>query len=244
MRFSRTFKTTLALGATAGLMALGLGAASAHVDATPDSTAANSYSLLTFSVPHGCSGSPTTSLKITLPEELNSVTPTVNPNWTISESTEKFVTPRTLADGSKITERTSAVTYTAKTPLDPHQRDTFTLSLQVPDTAGKTLYFPTLQTCEKGSTDWKDIPAAGASEDSVQSPAPSLTVTAAVAAGADHGSHGTTDGTTNSASAASGENAGNDGAAWPAWLGFGAGVAGLVLGGLAFIRSGRTVSPK
>jgi uncharacterized protein YcnI len=240
MRFSRTFKTTLALGATAGLMALGLGAASAHVEATPDSTAANSYSLLTFSVTHGCSGSPTTSLKITLPEELNSVTPTVNPNWTISESTEKFTTPRTLADGSKITERTSAVTYTAKTPLDPHQRDTFTLSLQVPDTAGKTLYFPTLQTCEKGTTDWKDIPAAGASEDSVQSPAPSLTVTAADATAAGHGSHGATDGAT----ASSGDNAGNDGAAWPAWLGFGAGVAGLVLGGLAFVRSGRAVSPR
>lgn len=244
MRFSRTFKSTLVLGATAGLMALGLGAASAHVEATPTGTAAGSYSLVTFSVGHGCKGSPTTSVKITLPEELNSVTPTVNPNWTISESTEKFTTPKTLADGSKITARTSAVTYTAKTPLDPHQRDTFTLSLQVPNTAGKTLYFPALQTCEKGATDWKDVPAAGASEDSVANPAPSLTVTAATAASG-HGAHGATadSGSSDTASADNG-SAGNDGAAWPAWLGLGAGLAGLVLGGVAFLRTSRRPSAK
>ncbi|RAN76190.1 hypothetical protein B5P43_23960 [Bacillus sp. SRB_336] len=244
MRFSRTLTSTLTLGATAGLMALGLGAAAAHVEATPTETAAGSYTLVTFSVGHGCNGSPTTSLKITLPEQLNSVTPTVNPNWTISESTEKFSTPKTLADGSKITERTSAVTYTAKAPLDPHQRDTFTLSLQVPNTVGKTLYFPALQTCEKGSTDWKDVPAAGASEDSVSNPAPSLTVTAAAAV-TGHGTHGATAdrGSSDTASAGNG-SAGNDGAAWPAWLGLGAGLAGLVLGGVAFLRTGRRPGAK
>jgi periplasmic copper chaperone A len=237
MRITRTLKTTLALGATAGLMTLGLGAASAHVDATPTDTAAGSYTLLTFSVPHGCSGSPTTSLKITLPEQLNAVTPTVNPNWTITESTEKFSTPRQLADGSKITERTSAVTYTAKTPLDPHQRDTFTLSLQVPDAAGKTLYFPTLQTCEKGTTDWKDIPAAGQDEESVKSPAPSLAVTAAVATSGHGDSHGAT---TEAASATQATTTNNDATpSWPAWLGLGAGLAGLVMGAFALMRTGR-----
>ncbi|ALE04516.1 nuclear export factor GLE1 (plasmid) [Arthrobacter sp. ERGS1:01] len=235
MRFSRTLKTTLALGATAGLMTLGLGSASAHVSATPTDTAVGSYSLFTFSVPHGCDGSSTTSIRITLPEELNAVTPTVNPNWTISESIEKFTTPRQLADGSKITQRTSAVTYTAKTPLDAHQRDSFTLSLKVPDAAGKTLYFPTLQTCEKGSTDWKDIPAAGQDHDSVKSPAPSLAVTAAVAT-TEHG-HG--DSTATPAAASSDMN---DAAAptWPSWLGLGTGLAGLVMGAIAFMRSGRT----
>jgi len=231
MRFSRTLKTTLALGATAGLMTVGLGAASAHVSATPSDTAAGSYSLLTFSVGHGCDGSATTSIRITLPEELNTVTPTVNPNWTISKSTEKFTTPRQLADGSKITERTSAVTYTAKTPLDAHQRDSFTLSLKVPDAAGKTLYFPTLQTCEKGSTDWKDVPAAGQDKESVKSPSPLLAVTAA-AATSGHG-HGAT---TDLAEAADVNAAGT---AWPAWLGLGAGLAGLVMGAIAFMRSGR-----
>ena len=97
MRFSRTLKTSAALGTTAGLMLLGLGAASAHVSATPTETAAGAYSLVTFAVGHGCDGSATTSLTITLPDELNDATPTVNPNWTISKATQKLDTPRTLA---------------------------------------------------------------------------------------------------------------------------------------------------
>lgn len=230
MRFSRTLKSTLALGATAGLMALGLSAASAHVEATPTETAAGSYSLLTFSVAHGCDGSPTTSITITLPDELNDATPTVNPNWTISKSIQKLDTPRTLASGSKISERTASITYTAKTPLVDHQRDTFTLSLQVPETAGKTLYFPTLQQCEKGQTDWKEIPAAGADHDSVEAPAPSLAVTAAVVSTHD---------SAHAATVETEQTASSNGSLWPSWLGLGAGLAGLILGGLAFLRSGR-----
>lgn len=231
MRISRTLKTTLALGATSGLMLLGLGSASAHVSATPTETAAGAYTLVTFAVGHGCDGSPTTAMTITLPKELNDATPTVNPNWTISKATEKLDTPVTLPNGSKISERTASITYTAKTPLDAHQRDTFTLSLQLPDAAGTTLHFPTLQKCETGQTDWKEIPAAGADHDSVDAPAPELTITAAVAGDA-HGAHGA-DAASESAETSDG------GTTWPAWLGLGAGLAGLVLGGLAFLRTSR-----
>lgn len=226
MRISSPLKTTAALGTTAALMMLGLGAASAHVDATPSETAAGAYSLVTFAVGHGCEGSPTTSVTITLPDELNSATPTVNPSWTISTAMADLDTPRTLANGSKISERTQSITYTAKTPLDAHQRDTFTLSVQLPEAVGTTLYFPTLQKCESGETDWKEIPAAGADHDSVEAPAPELTVTEAVA-----DAHGV------SAPATAQKN--DAGASWPAWLGLGAGLAGLVLGGLAFMRTGR-----
>ncbi|MEO6530450.1 MAG: YcnI family protein [Specibacter sp.] len=234
MRFSRTLKTTLAVGATTGLMMLGLGSASAHVSATPTETAAGAYSLVTFSVGHGCDGSPTTAVTITLPEELNAATPTVNPNWTITTSTQKLDTPRTLANGSKISERTQSITYTAKTPLDAHQRDTFTLSVQLPETAGTTLHFPTLQKCEVGQTDWKEIPAAGADHDSVKAPAPELTVTAAVAEDA-HGGQDTAAADTAAVAPATIDG----GTTWPAWLGLGAGLAGLILGGVAFWRTTR-----
>lgn len=237
MRFSRTLKSAATVGATTALMLLGLGSASAHVDATASDSAAGSHSLLTFAVGHGCEGSSTVSVAITLPEELNSVTPTVNPNWTISTTTQKFDTPRQLADGSKISERTKAVIYTAKTPLDAHQRDTFTLSFKVPDTAGKSLYFPALQSCEKGSTDWKDIPAAGQDEKSLQDPAPSLAVTTAVASTDGHNGHNGQ----SSAATAQGTQADASTSAqsplWPAWLGLGAGLLGLVLGAVALTRT-------
>ncbi|MDO5754399.1 YcnI family protein [Arthrobacter sp.] len=233
MRFSRTLKSTAAIGATAGLMMLGLGAASAHVTATPTETGAGAYSLVTFSVGHGCDGSPTTAVTITLPEELNDATPTVNPNWAISKTMEKFDSPRTLANGSKISERVSSITYTAKTPLDAHERDAFTLSVQLPEAAGTTLNFPTLQKCEVGQTDWKEIPAAGADHDSVNAPAPAFVVSAAVA-GDGHGGHDAT-----ASTEAAAHTTDDGGTSWAAWVGLGAGLAGLILGGLAFLRTGR-----
>ena len=234
MRFSRTLKSTAAIGTTAGLMMLGLGAASAHVSATPNETAAGAYSLVTFSVSHGCGDSPTTSITITLPTGLNDATATVNPNWTISKATQKLDTPITLENGSKVSDRTESITYTAKgNPLDTFERDTFTLSVKLPDAAGTTLNFPTLQKCESGQTDWKEIPAEGADHDSVEAPAPAFAVTEAVAGDG----HGSLDPAASTETAASVTN--DAGTSWAVWVGLGAGLAGLILGGLAFLRTGR-----
>ena len=137
-------------------------AASAHVDVDPSSTAAGSYSLLTFSLSHGCDGSATTGITIDIPETITSVAPTVNPGWDI--------TP--LAEGQ--------VTYTAQAPLADGLRTTFVLSLQIPeDAVGETLSFPVLQSCEVGETDWSEAVVEGEAEP--VHPAPSLTVTAATA---------------------------------------------------------------
>ncbi|KJC63554.1 YcnI family protein [Agreia bicolorata] len=160
--------------------------ASAHVSVTPAATAAGSYTVLTFAVPHGCDGSATTSITIDVPETIPSVTPTINPNWDVSKVMAPLATPTTNAKGVATAERVGQVVYTAKTPLADGYRDTFALSLQLPtDAAGTTLKFPVLQTCETGSTNWNEVPAAGADEDSVEHPAPSITVTDAVATEAD-----------------------------------------------------------
>jgi uncharacterized protein YcnI len=156
--------------------------ASAHVGVTPASTAAGSYTVLTFAVPHGCDGSATTTIAIDIPEEIPSVTPTVNPNWDVTKVMTPLATPATSSHGDAVTERVGQVVYTAKTALADGYRDTFALSLQLPaDAAGTTLDFPVLQTCETGSTNWNEIPAEGADEDSVEHPAPMVTVTEAAA---------------------------------------------------------------
>lgn len=217
-------------------MLAGISGASAHVDATPDTTAANSYSLLSFAIPHGCEHSGTTKMTITLPPELNDAQPTVNANWTAAKVTEKLAAPKKLADGSSITKRTSRIVYTAKAPLSPELRDVLVLSVKLPDTAGKTLYFPTLQNCEQGQTDWSQIPKDGQDEESLQNPAPSVTVTDAVAPSDGHGAHaaGTADTTTAMDPAAA---VADDGGQARSWAGLVAGVGGLVLGGLALLRS-------
>jgi periplasmic copper chaperone A len=152
--------------------------ASAHVSVSASTTAAGAYSVLTFSVGHGCDGSPTTEVAISIPDTIDAVTPTVNPGWTISRVTEPLDEPIAEEDGDQITERTSQIVYTANSPLAADQRDTFALSLALVGEAGDVLEFPTLQTCEVGETDWsgKEVP--------------SVTLTAAVEGGDHHGTQG------------------------------------------------------
>ncbi len=202
----------------------------------PDKTAANSYALLTFGIPHGCDTFGTTKVTITLPAELNDAQPTVNPNWTVEKVEEQLPEPKALDNGTSITKRTSQIIYTAKAPLDPHLRDALVLSVKLPDTPGKTLYFPTLQNCEQGQTDWSEIPQEGQDHDSVKSPAPSVTVTEAVTD--EHAGHGAATGAASGAAHDMDQatSVTDNGAQARSWAGLIAGVGGLLLGGLAFLR--------
>lgn len=173
----------------AGAAALVLGvpiAAQAHVTADAADTSAGAHTILTLSVPHGCDGSATTAVAISIPDEITTVTPTRHAFSHVRTVTEDLPAPRTSADGATITERTARVVYTEDTPLPDDQRDAFELSLQLPeDAAGTTLSFPTVQTCEDGKTSWTQIPAEGQSSDDLEHPAPSITVTSTDASGAD-----------------------------------------------------------
>ena len=153
--------SSAALGAGVLLALAAPLSASAHVGVTASTTAAGAYSVLTFSVGHGCDGSPTQTIAITIPDGIDAVTPTVNPNWTISRVTEALDEPIAEEDGDQITERTSQIVYTATTPLAADQRDTFELSLALVGEEGDVLEFPTLQTCEVGETNWvgEEVPA-------------------------------------------------------------------------------------
>ncbi|MCW4384680.1 YcnI family protein [Salinibacterium sp. SYSU T00001] len=167
--------TTIAastLGAAALLALLAPGAAFAHVTVSPGEAAAGSYAALEFAVGHGCEGSPTTALTFTLPEGVESVTPTINPGWTI-------------------TEGEGTVTYTAITPLPDDRRDTFSLSVLLPEgEAGETLAFPVLQECETGQTDWSEV-AEGDAEP--EHPAPVLTLLESTGDTHEHGGAGSTE---------------------------------------------------
>lgn len=226
----RSLTSAAAAGGATALLLAAAGGAAAHVGVTPDKTSANSYALLTFAVPHGCEESGTTKVAITLPGELNDAQPTVNPNWTVEKVTEQLTEPKKLADGTSITKRTSQIVYTAKAPLEHQLRDTLVLSVKLPDAAGTTLYFPTLQTCETGQTDWSEIAEDGQDPHSLKTPAPSVTVTEAVSADG-HGSATAAAQATEQASAVT-----DNGADARSWAGLAAGVGGLVLGGAALVR--------
>jgi periplasmic copper chaperone A len=168
-RMSRAIARLGLVPATAVAVLALAGPASAHVTITATETAAGAYTILMVSVPHGCEGSPTTEVAIQLPDGITEVTPTRNAFY----------------DVEVVTEGVSQVLYTARTPLPDGQRDTFELALQIPEeAAGRTLAFPTVQTCEEGSTAWTEVAADGQSADDLEHPAPAFLVTGATAADA------------------------------------------------------------
>ena len=200
-----------------GAVALGAAPASAHVDVTPSTTVAGEYSVLSFAVGHGCDGAATTKIAIEIPDGIDAVTPTVNDRWTIDTVTEPV-------SGGDENERVAKVVYSAKSPLPDGYRDTFELSLALPTEAGETLVFPTVQTCEKGQTAWTQVPEDGQTEDDLDSPAPSMTLTSADEE--EEGEEPVAESTSDADS--------TDGLAWTA---LGVGAVGIVVGGTAFARS-------
>ncbi|MFZ7088179.1 YcnI family protein [Curtobacterium sp. RRHDQ10] len=226
-----------AVTATAGIAAaivLGTAAAaSAHIEATATDTAADSYTTLTFSVPHGCDGSPTTALTFHVPSSVIEVTPTVNPNWTISKATEPYTSASSAADSENPEDagtRVTSVTYTATTPLPADERDTFQLSLSLPDgKAGDVVAFPVTQTCEQGSTAWDQVQEAG--QDEPEHPAPSVTLTAAIPGADDDDDHAAAHAT----AAAAATDTTSTGA--PDNVARGLGIAGLVVGAVGVVSA-------
>ena len=155
------------------------GPAAAHVTIATPSAVAGSYTLLTVSVPHGCDGEATTEIAIQIPEPINAITPSINPNWEVEMVMADLSEPVVDSHGNEITERVDQVVYTAHEPLPDGLRDAFELSLRVPEeAAGQTLYFPIVQTCTSSEHPWIEVPAEGQDPDELASPAPSITVTA------------------------------------------------------------------
>ncbi|WP_162453341.1 YcnI family protein [Phytoactinopolyspora mesophila] len=223
-------------GAFAGAAALCLGLpalATAHVTISPDTAEAGSYAVLTASVPHGCSGSGTTEVAIEIPEQIMAVTPTVNPNWEV----EQLAADGSPADGEPVTH----VVYTAHEPLPNDLRDTFELSVRMPDESGEVLAFPVVQTCEEGESAWVETADEGQDPHELEYPAPLVEVAESVSGGhgADHGagadhSAGVHDGDVN------GDASGSDSEMSAANVaGIGTGAAGIVLGGAALLYAHR-----
>jgi periplasmic copper chaperone A len=217
-------KSIAAVGACAtGLAFVMTAPAAAHVTASPASTPADDYANLEFSVPHGCEGSPTTRVRIQVPETVPSVTPGRHPLWTLR--TKEGPKERVELFGETITEGVSEVIYTAKQPLADKQLDMFQMSVRMPKGVGQTVNFPTIQECERGELRWVQIPEEGESAEELEEPAPAVELTAPE--GEEAATQPVADGGPEQSAAASTSSSDDDDGA-PTWLT----IAALVVGGL------------
>src|SRR4051794_35492218 len=141
--------------ATAAVVLLAGGIASAHIDPDPLALQAGTQARVQFKVEHGCEGSPTTSLKFQISASITDAAGVAKDGWTAT------LTGDTLEFKGG--------------PLAPDKEDNFGISFTAPATAGD-INFPIIQTCEKGDIAWIEIQAAGAAEP--ENPAPTVKITA------------------------------------------------------------------
>ena len=245
----------------AGLVAVGaaiVGAfalavpAGAHVTVNPTDAVQGGYARLAFRVPTESDTASTTKLEVHLPDDapVPSVSTMPVPGWTVSTQTRKLDKPLDV-HGAPVSEVVSVITWTATgdAAIKPGQFQEFPVSMG-PLPKVDAMIFRTLQYYSDGSTvRWIDPPAADGKE--AENPAPLVKVKPAPAEGGANAQTG--NGSSNSGASVSnpsGTAAGDDtddGANGMALgLGIGglvAGLAGLVLGGLAFART-RRVAPE
>jgi periplasmic copper chaperone A len=150
-------------------------AAQAHVTASPETLPASGYAKIDLGVPHGCEDSPTTSLRVQMPPEVQSATPQVVPGWKISVKEGKLPKPYDN-HGEQVTEGVREITWSGGR-LDPHQLEVFGVSIKVEGKAGDKIPFKAIQKCAKGETAWIEIPVEG--EEEPPEPAPMVELVAA-----------------------------------------------------------------
>lgn len=224
--------------AVAAMGAMALPAtASAHVSVVEPEVPSDGFAYLDFAVPHGCDEAGTTEVRVQIPEGVPLATPEVEPGWDLKTKTG----PKEEVElfGDTITEGVSEVVWTADEPLPPDFVNRFTIEVKLPaGEPGEPIYFPTIQTCEKGETAWVEIPAEGESSDELESPAPEVVLTDAEAEGRSdaHSDDASADGEeaadTDEAEASDSDEDDGDGMQ----------VAALVLGGLGFLFGGASLA--
>ena len=199
---------TLAVSVTAcAAVLLGATSASAHVHATPDTTAADGYSVVTFRVPNESDTAATTSIEVSLPTDHPFSYVAVRPvaGWS-AVVTEGALPEPVEHDGATLTQAALSITWTADpgTPgIAVGQFEEFEANVGPLPDAGTRVLLPTVQTYSDGEVaNWTEVAAEGAEEP--ESPAPEFTTTAA--SDDEHGSTHEAGDTTESASGAASES--------------------------------------
>ncbi|MDG4779502.1 YcnI family protein [Micromonospora sp. WMMD961] len=244
-RLRRTATAAAALAFTAAATAvLGFaGPASAHVTVNPKEATQGGYARVAFRVPNESDTASTNKLEVVLPENapVGSVSTMPVPGWTVATEKRK-VDPPIEVHGSQLTEAVSKITWTATgdAAVKPGQFQEFPVSMG-PLPKVDSMVFKVLQTYSDGNiARWIDDPAPGGEEP--EHPAPVLTLAAAAPEGA-----AATPSTSAAAVATPDDDDDDEGNGLAVGLGVAglvAGLAGLVLGGLAFTRTRRESTTK
>lgn len=164
--------------ALAAVLLLALPAvANAHATLETKQAPSGSYYKAVIRIGHGCDGSPTTAIRVRIPDGVVAVKPMPKTGWTLSTTEGTYATPYE-SHGQTITKGVTEVTWTGGALPDAWY-DEFVFQAKLPEKpAGTLIYVPIVQECEKGVNRWIEIPEPGKNADDYKTPAPGVTLTA------------------------------------------------------------------
>lgn len=150
----------------------------AHITLETKEAPAGSTYKAVMRVPHGCDGSPTVAVRVKIPEGVVNVKPMPKPGWTVDTKKGKYAKTYEGSEGATLTEGVLELSWSGgKLPHDYYDEFVFRAIITADLPAGKPIYFPVVQECEKGVERWIEIPAAGQKLDDLKFPAAELLVT-------------------------------------------------------------------
>lgn len=158
-------------------MFTGAGAAFAHVTLQDQVAAAGMAYRAVLRVGHGCEGTSTVEMRVTIPEGFNGAQPMVKPGWKVATQVGKLAEPY-VAHGKTFTEGVQEITWTATSAADAlpdAHYDEFVLRGTTPKKPGP-VWFKVVQSCEKGANSWVEVPVTGTSTKGLKAPAALLEV--------------------------------------------------------------------
>lgn len=163
--------TATVLALTVGFFA-GITGAYAHANLQERHAFAGTRYKATMTISHGCEGSATTSVRILIPKGVRRIKPMPKPGWKLKTVVKKLDKPYKYRD-RVITEDVRELIWSGGL-LPDNFFDQFVFRAILPKGFGKTLYFKTIQQCEKGLHRWIEIPEPGKSRRDYKEPAPYL----------------------------------------------------------------------
>jgi len=163
--------------AAAALCSLAATEALAHVTLETAAAPAGSTYKAVLRVGHGCDGSPTTAIRVRIPEGMIAVKPMPKPGWELTTKEAPYANPVQYFE-STLTSGVTEIAWTGGSLPDAWY-DEFVFRGRLPDLPdGSMLWFPVVQECAEGAHRWIEVPVAGRSADDYEEPAAGLKILA------------------------------------------------------------------
>lgn len=172
--------TRIALNGAALAVALMASSAEAHVTLEKTEAQAGTFYKAVLRVGHGCGSSPTTALKVTIPEGLIAVKPMPKPGWTVEAASGPYARAYPF-HGKEVKDGVTTLTWSGGSLPDAYYDEFVFVAYLAPEAGARAVPLPVVQTCAEGEQRWTEVAAPGAK---AAAPAPVLTIAAGPGSGA------------------------------------------------------------